>query len=66
MNVLARLCFILYLLILEAREILFQSEQAIRNCSDCSWQPPEQGEKCEFTSVNDHFSTQAWWLPGAI
>ncbi|MFT6103174.1 MAG: hypothetical protein ACJA2B_001625 [Candidatus Endobugula sp.] len=29
-----------------------------RNCSDCSQHCAEQGEKCEFTSDNNHFLTQ--------
>jgi hypothetical protein len=30
----------------------------VRNCSDCSQYCAEQGEKCELTSVNNHFLTQ--------
>ena len=36
------------------------------NCSDCPCNSPVQGEKCEFTRVNDHFSTQKWRISGGI
>ncbi len=34
------------------------------NRSDAPCNLSVQGEKCEFTSVNDHFSTQKWQISG--
>ena len=35
-----------------------------RNRSDTLWNLSAQGEKCEFTGVNDHFLTQKWQISG--